>query len=240
MNLIRGLTLRHPWPAMFLLDAEPKRLENRDWPAPPGVIGQRIALHGGVLPKPGEKKYLREIRDALQWVNDKQHPDINDPVDAITDEQLLSEFCVSGIFGVARLVECVTASDDPWFAGAYGWVLADFVRIDPPVPHKGAQGLWEVKADVLPLLRERYRAAQAPRPQPTEPAPLLTVPQGDSARLNVLRRVDRHQPLNRDDRETVLALISEGLMHVSPTFDRSEVCPYRLTPAGVSALEGRP
>lgn len=239
MNLIRGLTLRHPWPAMFLLDDQPKRIENRDWPAPPGMIGQRIALHGGVMLKPGDKKYLREIRDALQWVNDQQHPDINDPVDAISDEQLLSEFCIPGIFGVARLVECVTASDNPWFAGTYGWVLADFVRIDPPVAHKGAQGLWEVQPDALVALRERYPAAAAPRAQPAQPAPLLTAQQGEGARIDVLSRVDRGRPLNRDDHETVLALIAEGLMHVTPTFDRKERCPYRLTAAGQAALGGR-
>lgn len=156
MSLIRGLTLRHPWPAMFLLDDEPKRIENRDWEPPRHVLGQLLALHGGALPRPGDRKYLAEVRAALDWVADIF--DDPDSADTFTDEELLRDFCVPGIFAVARLQEAVTSSDDPWFVGDFGWVLTDFVPIVPPIPHKGAQGLWEVAPEALATLRERYRA----------------------------------------------------------------------------------
>lgn len=54
--------------------------------------------------------------------------------------------------------------------------------------------------------------------------------------LGVLRRVERHKPLNHADHAQVLALIAQGLMHVTPEFDRKDVCPYRLTAAGQAAL----
>lgn len=217
---IRGLTLRHPWPQMFLLDEEPKRLENRDWTPPKAMMGQLIALHGGAVPKPGDRKYLTEIQAALTWVGEV----FDDPDASVgfSDEELLN-FCTPGIFGVARLTDVVTSSDDPWFVGDFGWVLSDFVAIDPPVPHKGAQGLWEVQPDALKVLRERYRAAQA------QPAPRVAVA--------VLDRVARRQPLNTTDHGAdVITMIRAGLLHVTPEFDRTDPCPYRLTPAGQQAL----
>ncbi|CAM4161224.1 hypothetical protein [Deinococcus marmoris] len=225
---IRGLTLRHPWPQMFLLDDGPKRLENRDWTPPKAMVGQLLALHGGALPKSGERKYLDEIQAALRWVGEVfEDPDAGV---GFSDEELLN-FCTPGIFGVARLVDVVTTSDDPWFVGDFGWVLADFVPIDPPVADRSPshQGLWQIEPNTLITLRERYKAAykaaQTPAPQPiTEPA------------SDILARVARRQPLNEGDRAQVIALIQQDLMHVTPEFDRKDVCPYRLTVAGQTAV----
>lgn len=221
---IRGLTLRHPWPQMFLLDDDPKRLENRDWKPPAAMVGQLLALHGGALPKPGERNYLNEIQSALTWVGEV----FDDPESGVgfSDAELLT-FCTPGIFGVARLVDVVEQSDDPWFMGKYGWVLADFVPIDPPVPHKGAQQLWEIEPEALATLRERYQAAQV---QPAAQSPALI------RSLGVLSRVDQRQPLNSGDSAAVIDLTRRGLMHVTPEFDRKDPCPYRLTPAGQDAL----
>ncbi|MFK7601866.1 hypothetical protein ACI3L1_06605 [Deinococcus sp. SM5_A1] len=225
---IRGLTLRHPWPQMFLLDDEPKRLENRDWTPPKAMVGQLLALHGGALPKPGERKYLNEIQSALTWVGEVfEDPDAGV---SLSDTELLT-FCTPGIYGVARLTEVVTQSDDPWFMGPYGWVLSDFVPIDPPVVDRSPshQGLWTIEPNTLATLRGRYQAALAPAV--THPAPELST--------TVLARVNRCQPLNIHDHADVLALIAAGLMHVTPEFDRKDPCPYRLTPAGETALRTR-
>ena len=168
MKTIRGLTIRHPWPSMFLLEDEPKRLENRDWPPPKRMVGQLIALHGGVLPRPGERKYLDEIQQALAWIGEV----FDDPDGGLrfSDDELMT-FCMPGIFGVARLADVVQASDDPWFTGPFGWLLEDFVPINPPLPDHSPnhRGLWEIEADTLTRLRGRYRAAQLPA-QPAAPA----------------------------------------------------------------------
>lgn len=57
---------------------------------------------------------------------------------------------------------------------------------------------------------------------------------------NVLARVSRKQPLCKDDHVEVLALIGEGFMHVTPRFDRTEVCPYVLTEKGQQAMRSQP
>lgn len=58
------------------------------------------------------------------------------------------------------------------------------------------------------------------------------------AELDVLRRVERRTPLCQADHGPVLSLIRQGLMHVTPTFDRTDRCPYRLTDAGQLTLRG--
>lgn len=234
---IRGLTLRHPWPRMFLLDDQPKRIENRDWPAPRNMLGQLIALHGGSVPKTSNSAYMAEIRRALGWVGDIF--DDPDSPDTITDDQLVSEFCIAGIYGVARLGEVVTASDDPWFTGPYGWVLTDFVAIDSPVIDNGKnhRGLWQIEETALAELREKYKAAKASH-APASATPLPSGPAEPSYEL--LARVSRGEPLAAPDGDNVRVLIAADLLHVTPEFDRTDPCPYRLTEAGWAALRGQP
>ncbi|WP_322472247.1 hypothetical protein [Deinococcus sp. AB2017081] len=221
---IRGLTLRHPWPRLFLLDDGPKRVENRDWAPPAAMVGQLLALHGGLPPKPGDHAYLTEIRQALTWVGDIF--DDPDPVDVFSDDDLLQEFCVPGIYGVARLADVVTSSDDPWFTGPFGWVLEDFVPIDPPLVDRSPshRGLWVIEAGTLAGLRHRYLAATRPS------APAI------DAGLDILGRVVARRPLCAADGDAVRALIAHGHLHVTPEFDRTDPCPYRLTETGRRAL----
>lgn len=47
-----------------------------------------------------------------------------------------------GIIGVARIVDCVSVSDSPWFFGPYGFVLAD-VRPLEFIPVRGALGFFK-------------------------------------------------------------------------------------------------
>lgn len=49
-----------------------------------------------------------------------------------------------GIVAVARVLEVVESSSDPWFTGPLGWVLGDVIRLDEPVECSGRQGLWTV------------------------------------------------------------------------------------------------
>ena len=45
---MHAITLQHPWP--FFIVYGGKRIENRGWMPPPGLIGERIAIHGGKEP----------------------------------------------------------------------------------------------------------------------------------------------------------------------------------------------
>ena len=167
------MTLTHPWPWTFVELAEEtaKRVENRSWPPPRALLGQYIALHGGKVPS-GAK--LAEARaDALYIHNTILEDETGDPdmtASDLPDSDLL-DMCIPGIFAVARLARVVTSSDSPWFFGPFGWELEELVRIEPPVPHIGAQGLWDVQPDTLALVRERYKAARNPQPAPPAYAP---------------------------------------------------------------------
>lgn len=49
-----------------------------------------------------------------------------------------------GIVGMAEIVDCVSASDSPWFTGEHGFVLRHARRL-PFVPMHGKLGIWRVE-----------------------------------------------------------------------------------------------
>ena len=53
-------------------------------------------------------------------------------------------FDLGGIIGTAEIVDCVEASDSPWFFGPFGLVLTN-VHPVPFIPVKGALGLFKWK-----------------------------------------------------------------------------------------------
>jgi len=48
------------------------------------------------------------------------------------------------LIGEVTLVDCVSDSNSEWFEGPYGFVLADPVAYDQPVPYRGQLGFFEV------------------------------------------------------------------------------------------------
>ena len=56
-----------------------------------------------------------------------------------------------GIVGIAELVDCVDASDSPWFFGPFGFVLRS-ARELPFVPCVGTLGFFEPPPGVLDTL----------------------------------------------------------------------------------------
>lgn len=119
---MKALSIKQPWVHAIL--HEGKDIENRS--------GQRrnfrdwLAIHASAKPK----------RDA-RFPRGIHVPDL-DTLD------------YSRICGVARVVDIVTKSRSKWFwhpddgSTNYGWVLAEVVAIESPIPCKGALGLWEV------------------------------------------------------------------------------------------------
>jgi hypothetical protein len=133
---LKALTLIRPW-AWAICHAG-KRVENRSWHPPLKVIGQRIAIHAG-------KKYDRS--DA-EWIQATFNVKV--PVESLQP---------TGIVATALLSEVVMDRDKPWtehrrwYFGPYGWVLDDVQVLPKPVPLRGAQGLWDVPADIAQRLR---------------------------------------------------------------------------------------
>lgn len=46
------------------------------------------------------------------------------------------------IVGSVEIIDCVDRSDSPWFFGKFGFVLANPVAFDAPIPCKGALGFF--------------------------------------------------------------------------------------------------
>lgn len=145
---MKALTLWRPWPAMIfhVPETEAKRVENRGWRPPAGLIGHRIAIHAG---KHLDHRALAECRYMLG-------------VDAApTQAQCIAE----GIVGTAVVAGVCTQADmraamtiqthrtiKRWFVGPFGWILTDVVTLPEPVPCKGRQGLWTVPAEIAARL----------------------------------------------------------------------------------------
>jgi hypothetical protein len=47
------------------------------------------------------------------------------------------------IVGMVTVVDCVPEHPSAWFEGPIGWLLADAVEFDEPIPAGDALGLWE-------------------------------------------------------------------------------------------------
>ncbi|PVE25391.1 hypothetical protein DC522_05700 [Microvirga sp. KLBC 81] len=69
-----------------------------------------------------------------------------------------------GVVGMARIVDCVTKMDSPWFFGRYGFVLRDAFPL-PLIPCRGQLGFFNLGPDtcrqIAALLAALQQAGEA-------------------------------------------------------------------------------
>ena len=118
------LSIRQPW--AWLIVHGHKQIENRTWRT--GRCG-RILIHAG---KAVDKSAIADVLADRHPVTGEPRHFSAPPV-----------FDLGGIVGEATIVDCMTASDDEWFVGPYGIVLAD-ARPLPFVPCRGALGFFKL------------------------------------------------------------------------------------------------
>ena len=162
--MIRGLTLTHPWPLAFLHLGKPLENRSRRPEEMGGKIGMTIALHGGVIPKPGKNKPYRDFEDDWEWIVDGPgHEErLTVPMlDWLSAQCTVVERNISslpegfhfrpGIVAVATLAGVTRDSPSPWAAaGQYQWLLADITPLAEPVVDTGFhQGLWRLQPEAL-------------------------------------------------------------------------------------------
>lgn len=116
-----ALSIKQPW--AWLICKGYKDIENRDWPT---TVRGRFHVHAS----------LTADRCPPHWILDLL------PVPRIYWERSDTR---GAIIGEVDIVDCVTASKSPWFVGKYGFILANPVLYDNPVPCKGKPGFFEVK-----------------------------------------------------------------------------------------------
>ncbi len=123
---MKALAIKQPWASLIVSGT--KRIENRTWPT---------RYRGPVLIHASKKKDDDELRAWLCFKKTRSFPTTGQT--GLTWGQCPA----GGIIGIADLIDCLTTSDDPWFTGPYGFLLAN-VRPLPFHPCRGALGLFDV------------------------------------------------------------------------------------------------
>lgn len=133
-----------------------KPYEFRGWRPPRSLIGQRIAIHAGARPiRQGEVlQLLNMLKNPAVCGQPCLHPDIARPLLENIRSGVrapLSHILCTAILGEPkRGDDCARefgekAGNDSDREGTFnwGWPLADVEPLVPPVPARGAQGLWD-------------------------------------------------------------------------------------------------
>ena len=118
---MRALSIRQPW--AWLVVSGHKDVENRTWAT---RFRGRVYVHAGKLPMaagsfPEQEEYVRR---AGIWIPE--------------------DLPMGAIVGEAEIVDCVAASESPWFCGPYGWVVAGAALYERPIPYRGKLGFFRV------------------------------------------------------------------------------------------------
>lgn len=121
---MKAITIRQPW-AQLIVDGR-KDVENRTWST---RYRGEILIHAAA-PSHGD---VKTMADCQFWMAKKG---LGRPPAIKLGQR-------GAVLGVARLVDCVSASSSPWYIGPHGFVLVDVLKFETPIPMKGAQSLWE-------------------------------------------------------------------------------------------------
>lgn len=137
---MRALSIRAPWWWAILHGR--KDIENRDWPT---KMRGTFYLHVG---KWWNEAEVREDLACIERIMGTLHIPVAHP-----DLWLKSR--LGCIVGTIDIVDCVSQSDSPWFFGKYGFVLANPVAFDKPVPCKGALRFFKPSCEVVAQIEGR-------------------------------------------------------------------------------------
>lgn len=139
---MKALSLTPWWAAIVAAGLKP--VENRKWPT---SFRGEFYLHASLGKAEHQYEVLEFLMTSRQRLSPSDYVKARDIVDAGAGVRR------GGIIGRATLVDCITASDSPWFFGPYGFVLEN-VRAVPFVACKGSLGFFGVPADVLAKIGE--------------------------------------------------------------------------------------
>lgn len=155
------LTLHQPWAT--LIAESIKTIETRSWLPPPGLIGQRFAIHAGAK-KVSKWGVPKEIETAMQKVFTKHDPSWDDwrnmknwqrdliPYGGIVCTATLSSASYietntykDGAPHLAILKENGSCPIDPYGdfrPGRTVWLFSDIRQLFPPYQVRGRQRIW--------------------------------------------------------------------------------------------------
>lgn len=167
---MRAITLWQPWCSAIFSCGKP--IENRDWPPPPWIIGEPLALHAG--------KFYDVDGASFGWP--KEAPPIpkrgSVPQGAVIGVVRVTgaTYCPKDAMrqldlgDVIAQVRKLSPEQRRWLVGDYGWHLVDVRPLAVPVKCRGGQKIWTLPDDVeAEVLRQLSCAAGAAAPFALEP-----------------------------------------------------------------------
>jgi len=127
---MKALSIKQPW-AWLIVNGH-KDIENRTWPTD---FRGRIYVHAG----------QRWDYQGQLWLS-HHHPMVRD------FELRKDTVPCGGLVGEVDIIGCVSGGLSPWFEGPYGFVLANPVAYETPIPCKGKLGFFEpeIPAPAIP------------------------------------------------------------------------------------------
>ena len=128
---MKAISIRQPY-AWLILHAG-KTVENRGW---------LTTYRGALLVHTGKMMTREDYADGLAMTQ-RFCPSVSLPAP--------DTLPLGGIVGQVTLIDCVQASDSPWFFGRYGFILANPL-LYRPLPCRGFLGLFEVPDALLAQL----------------------------------------------------------------------------------------
>ena len=124
---MKALSIRQPW--AYLIVNGFKDIENRDWHT--GYRGS-VIVHASKYSDDNSIWGAKDLMDRLGIPWPKRET-----------------MALGAIVGIVDIVDCVESSDSPWFAGRYGFVLANPRIVTPAIPYRGRLGLYEIPDSIL-------------------------------------------------------------------------------------------
>lgn len=138
---MKALSVRQPWAySIFHLG---KDIENRSWKRK-FIIGERVAIHASANLTKSEyaafdlfvvSTFGRELLTGLPGINE------------LDRGAIIGTVKIKGVVSTNEVRKGLPVSD--WFVGEFGYVMADPVLFEKPIPCKGALSLWEVPREIL-------------------------------------------------------------------------------------------
>ena len=133
---VKAITLWQPWASLIALGH--KKHETRSWPT---SYRGPLAIHAAKRPIDFDTRaWLAQLSELYQGI-DIPVDDESYPLGVIVCTCKL--VAVHSTLEAYQKVSIVDASFGDYTPGRYAWELSDVQKLEPPIPVRGAQGLWE-------------------------------------------------------------------------------------------------
>jgi hypothetical protein len=163
-----ALTIWHPWATLIMIGAKP--YEFRSWRPPRMLVGQRLAVHAGA--RPVRSSEVRALIMGIRGISNVTKPSLDADIALPVLERVMAALKGSPdtLWGTAEALtlplshvlgtavvgepksgdECarefgIEVGNDSDREGTFnwGWPMLDIEPLVPPMPARGAQGLWD-------------------------------------------------------------------------------------------------